>query len=198
MTEETVRDVFFKNYSGGDLNEALMATLEQVTLATIRESAEGAGSLPEIVETIARAKSHGSLFRGRTDKANLVVPMHYLTYLDQIRKAMMDVVRYTRDNFEAMDPWLKERFTKEGLEKMSTEMASARERSINRPENIRTFHSEELELYEEFFNTALIGTIGSDNFLKYAKEYNKCASVLRQCQIECKILLSGKITTKES
>lgn len=198
MTEDAVRAVFFKNYDGGHPNEALMMSVEQIVVAIIREGAEQPESLPEIIGAIAIGKSRIALFARMADGVRAAVPMHHLAYFDQIRKAMTDVVRYTRDNLEAMSPWFRERFTKEDLESISSEMASAMERSAGRyTSNVRAFHSGELKLYEEFFNKALIGIIGPDKFQAYAKEFNKCANTLRQCQIECRVSIS-KTGTKES
>ncbi len=197
MTEESVRTVFFKNYFGGDLNEALMAAVEEVSMTIIKEGAEKPESLPEIVKTIAMAKSHVALFGGMVDGTSPVVPITYLIYFDQVRKAMVDVIRYTRDNLEVMNPWFKEQFTKENLESMSTEMALSIEEAAKRPANVRAFNSSEPKIYEEFFNMALIGIIGLERFKKYIEEYNKCAVVLRQCQSECK-KLGGEVGAKES
>ena len=197
MTEETVLGVFFENYNGNNLNEALMASVEQIMLTIVREGTEKPESLPEIVGTIVVGKSHVALFARMTDGTRPVAPMHYLTYFDQIRKAMTDVIRYTRDNLEAMDPWFRDQFPKEDLEMMSSDMASAIERSSERPANVRAFHSGELKFYEEFFNAALIGIIGMEGFQKYAQEFNRCANILRQYQIECRAFKS-KVETKES
>ena len=37
MTEAAVREVFFKNYSGRDLNEALRVSMEEIMLGIIKE-----------------------------------------------------------------------------------------------------------------------------------------------------------------
>lgn len=197
MTEETVREVFFKNYSGGDLNEVLMATVEEISMAIIMEGVEQSESLPEIVSTVAMAKSHIILFGCLTDGARPIVSMSYLIYFDQLRKVVVDVVRYTRDNLEAMSPWFRERFKEEHLNSILAEMTFSIEKATERPVNVRTFHSSELMLYEQFLNSALIGIIGVEQFQKYAKEYNKCAVTLRQCQIEYRAL-GNKVITKES
>lgn len=197
MTEETVQAVFFKNYSDRDLNETLMASIEEITLAIIKEGTEEPESLPDIIKTIAMGKSHINLFARITDGTNPSVPMSYLVYFDQVRKAMMDIVKYMRDNFEVVDPWFRKQCAKEDLNSILNSVALLIEKSAGTPENIRSFHSDELKLYYEFFNTALVGIIGIERFNKYAKEYNKCAIILRQCQVECQAFNVGSMT-KES
>lgn len=200
MTEKTVRDAFFKNYSGGDLNEALMLTMEDVALAIIRECIENQESIPEeIVGTIAKAKSNIALFFGIKDGSNMSVPPRYLNYFDQIRKAMMDVSVYLRDNYESMSPWFKERFTKEQLALILTTRTYIIEMSaeVERSPNVRIFHLSELKINEAFLDSALVGIIGLEGFQKYLGEYNKCAVVLRQCQKEC-LVFGYKLRTKES
>jgi len=119
MTEAAVREVFFKNYSGRDLNEALRVSMEEIMLGIIKEDVGQPESLPEIVETIVLAKSRITLFGRMTAGTNFSVPVSYLVYFDTIRKAMIDVVRYTRDNLEIMSPWFREHFTKEDLKSIN-------------------------------------------------------------------------------
>ncbi len=197
MTKHDVRDVFFKNYDGNRLNEALMASIEQVMSVVIKEVVEQPESLPDIVETIVRGKSRFYLFARIGDGASLSVPIHYLTYFDQIRKSTVDVIRYTRDNLEAMDSWFTNQFIKEDLEMMSSDMASSIEASAKRPANIRVFNSGELKIYNEFFSSALIGIVGPQKFQEFAKEFNKCAGILRECQMACR-LSKDKTGVKES
>lgn len=197
MTEETVRAVFFKNYSGGDLNETLMSTIEQISMMIIMKRVERSESLPEIVRTITKGKSLISLFGGMIVGTNFDVPANYLTYFDQIHKAIVDVIRYTRDNLETLDPWFRERFKEEQLGSIMANITLLIEKKAQSPDNVRTFNPDELRLYDELFSMGLISIIGPENFLKYAEEYNKCAAVLRQCQKEYQVL-NGKTLTKES
>ncbi len=199
MTESDVRALFFKNYSVGDLNEALIASMEEISMAIIREVVEEPESLPEIVRTIAVGKSHIALFRGMKNETKLLLVQenYYLFSLDTICKAMTDVVRYTRDNLETMKPWFRERFKKEHLEAILNEIVSAIEMTSERPANTRTFNPNTIKFYDEFFSTALVGIIGPDNFMKYLKEYNRCVKTLRQCQAESKAF-SVKVWTRES
>lgn len=192
MTEKDVRAVFFKNFSGHDLNEDLMLTAQEISMMTIREGTEHPESLPDIVEKIVIAKNRLGLFLGMTSGVNPTVPMKYLDYFDEIRKTMIDAVRYTRDNLEHMDLWFRERFKINELEGISREMETIIERAAQMPANIRAFRSGEIRLYDEFFGSALAGILGKELFLKYAKEYNESLVVLRQCQKESEIL-SGKI-----
>lgn len=198
MTDENVRAVFFKNYSNDDLNHALMASIEEIMLTIIKESAEQPESLSEIIRTIVVGKSHAALFMGiKTETLLIVQTNDYLIRFDQVRKAMVGVVKYTLNNHETMNDWFRERFDKKHLTLMLNEMTFSIEKAAERPANVRTFHSSELKLYDEFFTTALIGIIGVERFKKYAEEYNRCAAVLRQCQIECRAF-KGKVRTKES
>ncbi|OGN01794.1 MAG: hypothetical protein A3I26_03585 [Candidatus Yanofskybacteria bacterium RIFCSPLOWO2_02_FULL_43_10] len=197
MTEAAVREVFFKNYSGRDLNEALRVSMEEIMLGIIKEDVGQPESLPEIVETIVLAKSRITLFGRMTAGTNFSVPVSYLVYFDTIRKAMIDVVRYTRDNLEIMSPWFREHFTKEDLKSIASSMASSIEKAAERPANVRAFRSGELRLYDEFFNSALIGIVGVERFKKYAQEYNKHVNILNRCQIECQPF-ENNIGTKES
>src|SRR3989344_5524658 len=122
MTEETVRAIFLKNYSGDkNLNEALMASVEEIMLAIL--GGEGFPKpLPEIVGTIAKGKSRVNLFLG-IQNPRLIVSMRYIIYFDHVRKAMLDTVVYMRDNYDsgAVNEWFRERFKKEHLEMMSAD-----------------------------------------------------------------------------
>ena len=197
MTEETVRTVFFKNYSGGDLNEALIHSAQEICLAIIKDGYEDSESLPKIVNMLVACKNRLGLFEEMKDGVNTSVPGVFLIYFDVIRKAVVDAAIYVRDNYEIMDPWFKERFKPEHLELILSEMASSIERSAERPFNVRAFHHGEIRLYGEFFNSVLIGIIGQDNFVKYAEKYNECAKTLRRCQAEC-IELRSIPQTRES
>ena len=188
MTESDVRALFFKNYSGKDLNEDLIVTIQEVSMIIIRKSVEHPESLPDIVEKIMTAKNRLGLFAGMMKGVNPTVPMRYLDYFDEIRKTMVDVVRYTRDNLDHMDAWFKDRFHKDQLEMISRELEASIERAAQRPANIRAFYSGEIILYDEFFSAALIGILGKELFVEFAKEYNESLAVLRQCQRETEVL----------
>jgi hypothetical protein len=197
VTEQAVREVFLKNYNGDNLDEALVATIEEVILTLIRECAEKPESLPEIIKTIAIGKSRIVLFAGMKDDTRPLVPISYLTFFDQVRKAMVDAVRYAHDNYETLNQWFRERFSTEHLSLILKEMTFSIEKATERPANVRGFNSEEIQLYEDFFNTMIVGIIGEDRFLKFAKGYNGLINTLRQCQIEGQALI-GKTGTKES
>ena len=198
MTEESIREVFFKNYSGNNLEEALIESIEQISLALVADAVEQSESLLNIVKTIIAARSRAILFGGMTDGTKPVVPVIYLTYFDQVLKAVIDAARYARDNHEVMDPWFRERFEREELGEISTLMASRIEESAERPGNERLFTSGELMLYVNFLTAVLLGVIGMERFQKFTEKYNKYAMVLRQCQVECKTMDDPTFLTKES
>ena len=198
MTEETVRAIFLKNYSGDkNLNEALIVSIEEIMLA-ILGGEEFPKPFPEIVGTIAKGKSRVNLFLG-IQNPRPIVSMRYIIQFDHVRKAMLDTVVYMRDNYDsgAVNEWFRERFKKEHLEMMSADMSQKIEAIFGKPANIRMFSSVELKLENEFFSSALIGILGPEKFLEYAQAYNKCAAVLRQCQAECKVL-GDMVDAKES
>ncbi len=191
MTEKTVRAIFLKNYSiwGGNLNEALMASSEEIALAILAKGAESQETLPDIVRTIVKGNSRIYLLMGLAVSGQMhpMVPMSYVYHFDYIRQAMLDVINYLHDNYEATQPWFKERFLEEHLKSMSVEMVRAIKETAAGPANVRGFNLAELKLEEEFFRTALVAILGVERFQKFASAYNKCAAVLRQCQIECKM-----------
>ena len=192
MTEEKVKEVFFKNYTGDNLNEALAASIEEIGLALLKDNSEYSESHLKILGTIAMGRSRFSLFAHMMNDdgeiLKVVVSPNYLTYFDELRKAMTEASRYMRDNLEIADPWFRERITKEDMEIICAKMGSAIERSAKKQENTREFNSDELKLYGEFFTSALIGILGLDKFQRYAGEINKCNVVLRQCQVIGKLV----------
>ncbi len=190
MTEEAVRAVFLKNYSGKNLNETLRASSEEMALAILAAQAGAEATLPDIVNTIVKGRSRIDLFRGAfaSGQTNLVVSMGYIFNLDHVRKALLDTIVYMRDNYETAQLWFRERFTKEDLKMMSADIAEAIEKPTGLPANVRSLSFVELQKEEEFFSMALIGIIGLERFLEYAQAYNRCAAVLRQCQAGCKVL----------
>ncbi len=188
MTEEAVRAIFFKNYSGGSLNEALIATIEELSLAVIRECVGEERVLPDIVKTIEIGKSRIGLFGRIKDGVSPMLPMSFIVHFDEIRKAMVDVLVYMHDNFEAADPAFRQSFTKEDLADMASEITLAMEKGGQRPVNVRAFHSSELMLYDEIFDQALMGIIGLEPYQRFAQEYNRCTTVLEQCQTQGQLL----------
>lgn len=201
MTEENVRAIFFKNYSGDlsgqdDLNKALIATFQEITLALLTKHAKGE-TLPDIVKTIVSGRSRLGLFAAmfmNGQKGRASVPMSYILHFDQMRKAMLDAVNYTHDNYEAMQPEFRQWFTKEALKTMSGDMSEAIEKPTGLPANVRGVRLDELNREEEFFVKALIGIIGAERFQKYADEQNRCNKTLRRCQAECMLLRDMKVT----
>lgn len=205
MTEEEVREMFFKHYfegpSGGQgsLNEALRETSEEVALILLTKHTKPGETLPEIIRTIIGGKSRVGFFMAMFAAGieNPTGPMTLIFHFDHIRKAMLDAVNYMHDNYEAADQFFKERFPKEDLKMMSADMAEAIEKPSGLPANMRGIRYDELKKEDEFFSFALVGILGMERFQKYAEEYNKCAAVLRQCQAECK-MIRDKHPIKES
>lgn len=196
MTEKAVRAIFNKYYFGDasrhdNLNEALMASMEELFIAVLAEETKPGEILPNIIRTMAAGRSRIGLFAAMFAKGvpgNPMVPMSYILHYDHIRKAMLDAVNYTRDNYDAMQAEFKVWFTKEALKMMSGDISEALERPKTLPANVRGVSFDELNLEEEFFVKALIGILGVERCKKCFDEYNRCLKVLRQCQAECKIL----------
>lgn len=199
MTEAKVREVFSRRYSGGDLNEALMESMEELALILVARHAEPGQALPDIVKTIVGGRSRIGLFAAMF-AAGIVapaVPMSYILHFDHIRKAMLDAVNYMHDNYDTVQPWFREKFTREALKMISGDMSEAIEKPTGLPGNVRGINFNELNLEEEFFTCALIGIMGVEPFKRYADEYNLAMKILRQCQAECKLLETAP-PTKES
>lgn len=198
MTEEGVRAIFIRHYSRCGLNEALMATSEDVAITILSEGA-GEHGLPDIISTINQGRSRIDLFNGAfaSGHANPAGPMSYIFHFDHIRKAMLDAIVYMHDNYDTADPYFKEWFTKEDLKMMSGDMSEAIEKPTGLPANVRGINFAELKKEEEFFSFALVGILGKERFQKYAEEYNRLVKVLRQCQAECKGL-RDMVDAKES
>lgn len=203
MTEEAVRTIFFNNYRDGDLNEALAVSIEEISLAIIMENAGSQKFLPDIVRTIIGGKSRIDLLKSvfTNGQTNFVVPIRCIDYFDHVRKAIQDAIRdameYMLDNFEAVDQWFKERFTRENLKLMLAGISQAIKASTEMPANVGGLNFTELKLEREFLNMALIGILGAEWFQRYIDEYNKYTAVLRQCQAECE-MFSTKSFIKES
>ena len=199
MTEESVRAVFFKNYSEtDDLNEALMLSVHDISMALIKGIIENPESLPIIVDDIMTARSRIGLFKALAKKKSPSVPMIYLDYFDQIRKAVIDATKYARENHGSMDSWFTDRFKIEELKEILSELESAIERSaLETPADVRVFNSGEIMLYNEFFSSVLVGILGEEQFKKFSMEFNNCTKTLRLCQSECKAL-NKPDRTKES
>ena len=199
MTEEAVRAVFLKNYSGGSLNEALRVSIEEVALAVLAETAGPQETIPDIVKTILGGQSRIGFFMTMFAKGDAypIAPMRYIFHFDHVRKAMLDTINYMLTNYDSVQPWFRGQFTKEALKIMSGDMSEAIEKPTGLPANVRGINFAELNKEDEFFSFALVGILGAERFKKYAEEYNKCASVLRQCQAECKAL-RDMVDIKES
>ena len=199
MTEETVRAIFLKNYSGVNLNEALRVASEEISLAILAEGAPAQETLPDIVRTIIGGKSRVGFFSGLfvAGMATPGVPMSFIVHFDHVRKAMLDAVVYMRDNYDSADQFFRNKFTTEELKMMSADMSEAIEKPTGLPANVRALNFAELKKEDEFFSFALVGILGTERFKKYAIEYNVCSRVLRQCQAECKVL-GDMVDAKES
>ena len=198
MTEEDVRAMFLKNYSGRSLNEALRETSEEIALAILAKVVEP-DALPDIVKKIIGGRSRVGLFMAMFLKGtvNFVAPPTYIFHFDHIHKAMLDTINYMRDNYEAAHQFFKEQLTKEDLKMMSGDISEAIEKPTGLPANVRGVNFAELKKEDEFFSFALVGILGVERFQKYAEEYNKCVAVLRRCQEECKAL-RDRVDAKES
>jgi hypothetical protein len=187
MTEDMVRSVFFKHYSGDDLNETLIATEDELRMTILRETSEPSESLPGIVEIILKAQSRIDLFSGVAASDSIepvIIPMGYICYFDRIRKATLEAIEYMYENYETAQEWFKGKYLKEHLEEMLVYLTEAIEITAEIPFNIRGLSMFELELEGQFFMAALIGILGLERFNKYAEEYNKCLITLRQCQAD--------------
>ncbi len=192
MTPEDVRAVFFKNYSFQDLNETLMLSMEEIFLTLIKEIVGNQESLLEVIKTIAIGKSRIACLMGMTKDmtagVNYSVPMTSLTYIDELRGAVTDVAKYTRDNLETMDPVFRDTYTKENLESILSAVTSLIRKDSQGPANTRSSSPNELTVWYDFLQQSLIGIIGPDKFLKFAEEHDRLMKTLRQCQIECRAL----------
>jgi len=192
VNKEAVRAVFTKHYSGGELKEALILSTEEISLVILGEVVGSQEALPDIVGVVIKGRSRIDLFKSMfaMDQVNPIVPMSYILYFDQIRKSMLDTVKYMRDNYETVQPWFRERFTKESLEIVLASLSSQVIESAPKEmfDNVRGLNLIELQLEQEFFTMALIGLLGIELFKKYADEYNQHVIVLIQCQNECEIL----------
>lgn len=195
MTEEAVRAIFFKHYSGNisdwdALNEALMKTSEEVFMRTMAAHTEPGEVLPDILETIAQGRSRIGLFLAMFQQGEALpsVPMSFVERFDHVRKAMLDTVNYMRKNYHVVDPWFRKKFDMESLNMMEGDMSEAIEKPTGLPANVRGVNFNELNLEEEFFVSALVGILGVERFNECADEFNLYNKVLRQCQMECRIL----------
>jgi len=197
VTEKEAQSVFMERYSGGNIDEALMASLEEIILTLLKEHAESGETLPYIFRTIAQGKSRIFLFVDMfsSGRANPLVLMNYLPHFNYINRAMLDVVNYMYENYETIQPWFKERFSREGLKERVVQMTIVIEKQVGMP---RSINFDELNHDELFFNTALAGILGIERFNNYTEECAKCLKVLRQCQAACYALEAMPVYTQGS
>ena len=197
MTEKEIRSTFLERYTGNNLDETIMMSLEEIILTLLKEHAEDTETLPDIFRTIAQSKSRIYFFMDMfaSGRVEPLVLTHYLSYFDNIRRTMLDVVNYMYDNYKVVQPWFKERFSREGLKKTKNEMAETIEKQAGMP---RVINFNELSHNDGFFNTAILGILGMECFHNYSEEYIKCLKVFRQCQAACNSLEAIPADTKGS
>lgn len=189
MTNEEVREVFSKHYSG-DLNEAMMAASSEIFAVVATKYSESGQNLSDIIKTLARGKGLVYLFAGigAGSQTHPVVPDVYLSYFDELRKLTINAVRYANDNYTAMQPLFRERFLPEHLRVVAEELTRLMEEPSRLPANTRGLNLDELNLENDMLTNVLIGILGVDGFQRFSEEYNLCLKVLRLCQSECHIL----------
>lgn len=200
MTENEVRSMFLERFSVNNFDNALVTSLEEVILTLLKEQTEQSGSgetLPYIFRIIAQGKSRIYLFMDMfaSGRVNHLLLINYLPHFDYIHIAMLNVVNYVYDNYETLQPWFKEKFSREGLKETAAEMAKAVEKQIGMP---RSINFNELNHNEGFFNTALAGILGGERFQNYTEEYIRCLKVFRIYQAACYSLETMPADTKGS
>lgn len=200
MTENEVSSMFLERYSGNNFDKAVIRSLEEMILTLLKEQTEQTGSdetLPYIFRIIAQGKSRIYLFMDMfaSGRVNQLILTNYIPHFDYIRIAMLNVVNYVHNNYETLQPWFKEKFSREGLRETALEMAEAIEKQVGIP---RSINFNELNHNEGFFNTALAGILGGERFQNYTEEYIKCLKVFRVYQAACYSLETMPADTKGS
>lgn len=194
MDEKSVREIFFKNYKD-DLNEALIMSVEEVTLAVIREVAPG--ELPPIISQIARARSYLDLIVSVVNLKSEVVEVlpSFVGRNDYLHQTLINSLEYLIANYESRNSYFKKQFSQEQLKTILEDRIEAFKK-CKEVSGVRSLNPLELELAMELLCVALIGILGKEKVRQYAEIYNLCTPVLRQCQLECRVLEATKI--KES
>ncbi len=197
MTEKRILELFFENYDGNNLNDALTLTLEFSSKEIMKDVFGSFNFLPKIVEDILTAKAHINLFLSIPQGKRFVVSLDWLRHFDHIRKTVKESIIYARDNFELMSGEFKKLFDRESLKVILAEWERISENSSGVPVEGRVFSLSEFKVYGVILDSVLGGIIGMEKFSQYAKEYNNLISVLKRCQAECVRMISSP-TRKES
>lgn len=188
MTEKEVRTIFFKNFSGDDMNEELISCRYEIFDSVVRELVDEENRPEKILGTINRAQCLAILFANADSEVIYLVPINYFAYIDELRDKIVKISAYLLVNYDSTDdPWFKEKFTRENLLEIGYEL-SLKIRLEKKSNNIRSFNSMEIQAYLEFLNVALVFIFGEDMFKKIIKELNHCMAVLRLCQYEAQKL----------
>ena len=202
VTEETVRAIFFKHYSGDVsdrhvLNEALLKASKEIFMTIVATYVERDDVLTNVLRSIAHGRGLIDLFMDlfrapfeRKEEGSLLVsaPIIFVRRLDQIHKMMLVTVNYMRNHYDTVDPWFRKKFDMKALNMIAGDISEAINKSKGLPANVRNVNLDELNLGENFFVSALVGILGVERFKKFTDEYNPCMKVLKQCRVECQIL----------
>src|SRR3989344_1107396 len=186
MTEKEVREIFFKNFLGGDLNEELIACEYEIYQKVVGKLADKQNRFEDILVMIDRSQCLAILFGSLNNGSVYFVPITYFVYLDELRETTARISDYLLINYDATSSWFKERFDRENLvdigEAISLKIDS------EKVDGNKSFTSIEIQMYLEICNIALIAIFGEDTVRKLIDELNKCLAVLRLCQREAQKL----------